>query len=55
MCTLESSYKADTLGTELKEERVAVKGLKAELQQLKEELFDIKNEKEAVEKVGVAM
>ncbi len=31
-----------------------VKGLKTELQQLKEELFDVKNEKEAIDKVGVA-
>ena len=50
----EASYKAETLGNELKEERGVVKGLKAELQQLKEELFDVKNEKEALDKVGVA-
>ena len=50
----ESSYKAETLGSELKEEKSVVKGLKTELQQLKEELFDVKNEKEAIDKVGVA-
>ena len=50
----EASYKAETLGNELKEERNSVKTLKTELQQLKEELFDVKNEKEATEKVGVA-
>jgi len=35
----------------LKEDRNTLKTLKAELQQLKEEHFDLKNEKEAVEKV----
>ncbi len=56
LCLLlaEISHKAEVLGSELKEDRATLKATKAEHQQLKEELFDANNEKEAVEKVGVA-
>ena len=35
----------------MKEEKATLKTLRAELQQVKEELFDVKNEKEVIEKV----
>lgn len=50
-----SSHRAESLASELKEEKVTLKTLRTELQQLQEELFDTKNEKEVVEKVGVAL
>lgn len=49
----ESSHKAEVLGEELKEERSTLKAMRVELQQIKEELTDTKNEKEAIERVGV--
>ena len=48
----ESSHKADVLGEELKEEHTTLKAMRAELQQVKEEFTDMKNEKEAIERVS---
>lgn len=50
-CPSESSHRVESLSSELKEDKITLKALKAELQQLKEEHFDVKNEKEAIEKV----
>lgn len=41
------------LGEELKEERATLKTMRVELQQVKEEFSDAKNETEAIERVGV--
>ena len=39
------------MGEELKEERTSLKAMRVENQQIKEELSDLKNEKEAIERV----
>ncbi len=40
---------------ELKEEKASLKTMRAENHQVKEELSDLKNEKEAIERVSVVM
>ena len=54
MVHTEVSSKASTLNSELKEEKISLKKLKADYQQLQDDLSETKAEKEAADRVSPA-
>ena len=53
VCVSEYSHRAEKLGEELKEERGILKLVRSENMQVKEELSDLRNEKEAIDRVSL--